>query len=396
MSAMGAEPKWKAIEDRHGLGVYAKRPIQLVRGRGARVWDAEGREYIDCVTGVGVALVGHAHPKVVAAIAEQARTLITAYELFYNDARARFLEKLAGALPSGLDRYFLCNSGAEAVEGAMKLARVVTGRPGLVAAMRGYHGKTLGALSATWDRAYRAPVEPLLPSVRHAPFNNAEKFAAAIDEATAGVLLEVVQGEGGVRPAEPAFLEAVAGRCREAGALLIIDEVQTGCGRTGRFLALEHFGLEPDLVCLAKAVGGGVPIGVVAAGKRVRDLPRRIHSSTFGGNPLACAAAHAALEVIEEEGLVARAGALGKRFRDRILADLPAVIREVRGPGLMIGIELKQKAGRFLEPLAERGVLALLAGNSVLRLLPPLVISEDDLDRVADRVTEVLHDASGE
>lgn len=393
---MGPDPAWKTIEDRHGLGVYAKRPIQLVRGRGARVWDADGREYIDCVTGVGVALVGHAHPKVVAAVTEQARTLITAYELFYNDVRARFMEKLAGVLPAGLDRFFLCNSGAEAIEGAIKLARVVTGRPGLVAAMRGYHGKTLGALSATWEKSYRAPVEPLLPSVRHAPFNQAEKFVAVIDDTTAAVLLEIIQGEGGVRPAEPSFLQAVAARCREVGALLIVDEVQTGCGRTGRFLALEHFGLEPDLVCLAKALGGGVPIGVVVAGHRVRDLPPRIHSSTFGGNPLACAAAHAVLEVIEEEGLAARAAALGERFRDRMQHDAPAVIRQVRGRGLMIGIELKRKAGRVLAPLAERGVLALLAGNSVLRLLPPLVISEEELDRVADRVIEVLHDASGE
>jgi acetylornithine/LysW-gamma-L-lysine aminotransferase len=186
----------------------------------------------------------------------------------------------------------------------------------------------------------------------------------------------------------------VAARCREVGALLIVDEVQTGCGRTGRFLALEHFGLEPDLVCLAKALGGGVPIGVVVAGHRVRGLPPRIHSSTFGGNPLACAAAHAVLEVIEEEGLPARAAALGERFRDRMQHDAPAVIRHVRGRGLMIGIELKRKAGPVLAPLAERGVLALLAGNSVLRLLPPLVISEEELDRVADRVIEVLHDAS--
>lgn len=387
---MSGPTDWIELEDRHGLGVYAKRPIRLVRGQGARLWDAEGREYIDCVSGIGVAAVGHAHPRVVAAICAQSGQLVTAFETFYHEMRARFTAKLAGMMPAGLDRFFLCNSGAEAVEGAIKFARLVTGRPGITAAMRGYHGKTLGALSATWEKEFRLPAEPLVPGFRHAAFNNIEKFTARIDAETAAVLLEPVQGEGGVRPADPEFLAAVAARCREVGALLILDEVQTGGGRTGRFLAAEHFAVTPDLVCLAKAVGGGLPLGVIACGPRVKDIPLRFHSSTFGGNPLSCAAGLAALEVIEDEGLAARAAVLGERFRERIAAaDLP-VVRAIRGLGLMIGLELKQKAGRYLVPLAERGVLALLAGNSVLRFLPPLVIEEGDLDRVADTVIEVL------
>jgi len=378
------------LEDRHGLGVYAKRPIRLVRGEGARVVDAEGREYIDCVTGVGVAAVGHAHPRVVEAIRDQAGRLVTAYELFYHEMRARFTAKLAALLPGDLDRFFLCNSGTEAVEGAIKFARLVTGRAGITAAMRGYHGKTMGALSATWEKSYRTPAEPLVPAIGHAPFNNIEKFTARIDEETAAVLVEPVQGEGGVRPADPSFLAAVETRCREVGALLILDEVQTGGGRTGKFLAAEHFGVTPDMVCLAKAVGGGLPLGVIACGARVKGIPPRFHTSTFGGNPLSCAAGLAALEVIEQEGLAERAAVLGARFRKQLTAaDLP-VVRGVRGLGLMIGLELKQKAGRYLAPLAERGVLALLAGNSVLRFLPPLVITESDLDRVADAVIEVL------
>ncbi len=391
---MGPEPDWMDLEDRHEIGVYAKRPISLERGEGARVWDSEGREYIDCVTGVGVALVGHAHPHVTRSVAAQAGTLVSAYEIFYSEVRGRLLRKLASVLPGDLDRFFLCNSGTEAVECTLKLARAVTGRPGIVSAMRGYHGKTLGALSATWGKDYRAPAEPLLPGIRHAPFNNLEKFCAAVDETTAAVLLEVVQGEGGIRVAEAEFLEAVEQRCREMGALLVIDEVQTGCGRTGKFLALEHFGLEPDMVCLAKALAGGVPMGVVACGRRVHGVPERFHSSTFGGNPLACAAALAVLEVIESEGLVDRAEVLGERFRTAILDEKPAGVRKVRGLGLMIGLELKKKAGRFLGPLADRGVLAMLAGNTVLRFLPPLTITEAELDRVADTVKGVLSDAS--
>ena len=382
------------MEDRHEIGVYVKRPISLVRGKGARVWDSEGREYIDCATGVGVALVGHAHPRIAEAVSVQAKTLLSAYELFYSEVRGRLLAKLASVLPTGLDRFFLCNSGAEANEGAIKLARAATGRPGIVAAMRGFHGKTLGALSATWERDTRALAGPLLPEVHHAPFNNAEKFCAAIGDTTAAVLLEVVQGEGGIRVAEAAFLEAVSRRCREAGALLIIDEVQSGCGRTGKFLALEHFDLEPDMVCLAKALGGGVPIGAIACGPRVRDLPKRYHSSTFGGNPLACAAALATLEVIESEGLLSRAATLGHRFRNRLMEEKPGVVRAVNGLGLMMGLELKKKAGPCLQPLADRGVLALLAGSNVLRFLPPLTITEEELDRVTTAVTGVLIDAS--
>lgn len=388
--AVGVDVDWRAIEDRHELGLYAKRELTLVRGEGAIVYDAAGNDYIDCVTGVGVAFVGHAHPRVTDAIAAQSRRLMTAYEIFYHETRARFLERLARFMPAGLDRFFLCNSGTEAVEGAIKFARLATGRSRIVAAKKGYHGKTLGALSATWDPAYRKPVEPLVPDVVHAAYGDVDAFCEAIDERTAAVLLEPIQGEGGIREGDPDFLRAVARRAADVGALFVADEVQTGGGRTGSFLAITEADVVPDIVTLAKAIGGGLPLGAVACGAAVRDLPARVHSSTFGGNPLACAAGLATLEAIEADGLIERAAALGARFRARIEANQPRIIREVRGRGLMIGLDLRQKAGRYLRPLTERGVLALLAGNTVLRFLPPAVITEDEIDRVADAVLEVL------
>ncbi len=380
-------------EDRFELGVYPKRGITLVRGEGARVWDDAGNEYLDAVAGVGVAFVGHAHPRVVAAVREQAGTLMTAYSAFHSDVRGRFLAKLATMMPPELGRYFLCNSGTEAVEGAIKFARLATGRTKLVAAVRGYHGKTLGALSATFERAYRDPIAPLLDGVTHVPLNKVDRFVDAIDAETAAVIVEPIQGEGGIRECEPEFLRAIAAKTAETGALLIADEVQSGCGRTGAFLASSHADVVPDIVTLAKAIGGGVPLGVVACGPRVGEIPPRMHTSTFGGNPLACAAGLATLEAIDEERLVDRAGVLGDRFRARLIAAGCTAIRSIRGRGLMIGVELKQKAGRFLQPLADQGVLAMLAGNTVLRFLPPAVITDAECDRLVDALVDVLTEA---
>jgi acetylornithine/succinyldiaminopimelate/putrescine aminotransferase len=251
------------LENRFTSGAYPKRSVAIVRGEGARLWDADGRAYIDCASGQGVALLGHARPEVAAAIAEQAARLITCPEIFYNDQRARLLERLIGLAPAGLTHAFLCNSGAEAVEGAIKFARLATGRPNIVAAMRGFHGRTLGALSATWEKKYREPFEPLVPGFSHVPYDNLERLAAAVDGQTAAVVLEVVQGEGGVRPASREFLLGARAVCDRAGALLIIDEVQTGFGRTGRWFAVQHHDLRPDLMALAKGMAGGVPMGAV-------------------------------------------------------------------------------------------------------------------------------------
>jgi acetylornithine/LysW-gamma-L-lysine aminotransferase len=380
------------IENRHTSGVYPKRPVAIVRGEGARVWDEMGREYIDCVGGHGVAIVGHANPAVVAAIEQQARRLITCPEVFYNDQRAQLLRKLTEMAPAGLNRVFLCNSGTEAVEAAIKFARLSTGRPGIMATMRGFHGRTLGALSATWKRQYRQPFEPLVPGFSHVPYDNIERMEKAVGDDTAAVIVEIVQGEGGVRPGSGSYFHALRELCRQRGALLIVDEVQTGLGRTGRLFACQHHDLRPDILCLGKGLAGGVPMGATLLGPRVRELPTGVHGSTFGGNALACAAALATLNYIEDHDLPYQAAEKGAYLLEKLRAIKSPRIRQVRGLGLMVGVELKEKVRPHLEALLERGVLALPAGNTVLRLLPPLVIEYTDLETVVDKLAEVLAD----
>jgi len=379
-------------ETLYEAGGYRKRPIRLVRGDGAIVEDDRGRQYIDCCAGVGVANVGHANPRVAEAVARQARRLVTCPEIFQNDVRADYLARLTAALPDGLDRVFLCNSGTEAVEAAIKFARLATGRAEILAAMRGFHGRTLGALSATWEARYRAPFEPLVPGFRHVRYNDVAALEAALTEHSAAVLLEIVQGEGGVRVGDVTYLQAAARLCRERGALLIVDEVQTGFGRTGRLWACEHAGLVPDLLCLAKGIANGIPMGATCLGPRVPTVPVGAHGSTFGGNPLACAAAAATLEELLACRLPQRAAELGTWLLDRLRATVApsAVVREVRGLGLMIGIELRARVQPYLERLATHGVLALSAGPNVIRLLPPLVIEPAQIAAVVTALEEVL------
>ena len=377
------------LEDRYSLPVFPKRDLTLVRGEGALVWDDEGRRYIDCVAGVGVASVGHANPAVAEALAEQARTLVTCPGIFYNDKRAALVERLAALAPAGLERTFLCNSGTEAVEAAIKLARLSTGRSRIVAAMRGFHGRTMGALSATHKKEYREPFAPLLPGFSHVPFDNVEKLREAVDAECAALILEPVQGEGGVRIPAPGYLAEARRICDAAGALLVFDEVQTGFCRTGRMFACEHSGVRPDMLCVAKAIAGGVPMGALLCGESIESAVGR-HGTTFGGNPLACAAALAAIEFMEREDLARQAEEKGARFEDRFNRQRPARVRTLRRAGLMIGIELKERARPHLARLAEEGVLALPAGPTVIRLLPPLVIAHEELDRVSDALHHVL------
>lgn len=379
-----------ATEDAHTSGVYPKRGLAIVRGQGATLWDAEGRSYIDCVGGQGAANLGHAHPAVVAAIQQQAATLISCPEIFHNDQRAAYLEELTAALPAGLERVFLCNSGAEAVEGALKAALILTGRRGIVATVRGFHGRTLGALSATWEPKYREPFLPLIEGFAHVAYDKIEPLDAAVTDQTAAVMIELVQGEGGVRPASHAYVQQVAQLCHERGALLIIDEVQTGFGRTGTLFACERYDITPDILVLAKSIAGGVPMGAVALRGTLGPLPPSSHGSTFGGNPLACSAARAALGALIDERLPEQAAEKGAYVLEKLRALKLGKVREVRGAGLLIGLELKERVQPFLVALMERGVLALPAGPNVLRLLPPLVISYEELDQAIGAIGAVL------
>ncbi len=374
-------------EQRYAFEVYPKRDITIVRGEGATLWDDTGRAYIDCTAGIGVANVGHCNPAVSAAIAEQANTLITCPGIFYNDVRARAMEKLVSVAPDNLGRAFLCNSGTEAMEAAIKFARLTTGRNGFVSAMRGFHGRSLGALSATFK--YREEFEPLIPGHGFVPFNNLDKLSAAIGDDTAAVILEPVQGEGGVRPADPDYLAGARKLCDERGALLILDEIQTGFGRTGRMFASQVYDVAPDIMTLAKGIAGGVPMGATLVSDRIASAAGK-HGSTFGGNPLACSAAIACIDEIVSRDLPARAQALGAAFAERFRARQPGVVRELRQLGLMIGIELKAKSRPYLEALMAEGVLALPAGPTVIRLLPPLVIGEEELFTACDTLIDVL------
>jgi LysW-gamma-L-lysine/LysW-L-ornithine aminotransferase len=377
------------IETKHSAGTYAKQQLVIVRGAGASLFDAEGVEYLDCTSGHGVANLGHAHPKVAEAIYQQASTLITLFETFPNDKRAQLMEKLT-SLVEGLDRVFLCNSGTEAVEAAFKFARISTGRKNIVAAMRAFHGRTYGSLSATFNKKYRDGFEPLVPGFCHVPYNNVEALIQAVTDETAALILEVVQGEGGVYPANVEYMQAARRICDERGILLIVDEIQSGFGRTGRMFAIQHYGVTPDMLTCAKSLAGGVPMGAVLIGDSVKNLTPGTHGSTFGGNPLSCAAAIATLAVLEEEDLPGQAAAKGKYLIEKLKQIDSPNIREVRGLGLMVGIEMKQKVAPYVKSLQEKKILVLNAGMTVLRLLPPLVISYEQIDRLVDALVEVL------
>ncbi|MGQ9735908.1 MAG: [LysW]-aminoadipate semialdehyde transaminase LysJ [Thermaceae bacterium] len=389
------ETHWRTLleaEKELDSGVYNKHDLLIVRGKGARVWDAEGREYIDCVGGYGVANLGHANPEVVEAIKRQAETLISMPQTLPTEARARFYLALTSVLPPELNRVFPTNSGTEANEAALKFARAATGRKKFVAAIRGFSGRTMGSLSVTWEPKYREPFLPLVEPVAFIPYNDVEALDKAVDEGTAAVILEPVQGEGGVRPATREFLEAARRITRERGALLILDEIQTGMGRTGTRFAFERYGIVPDILTLAKALGGGVPLGAAVMRKEVAEkMPKGGHGSTFGGNPLAMAAGVAALEYLEKTRLWERAERLGAWFVEELRRIDSPKIREVRGLGLLVGIELKEKAAPYIQRLEkEHRVLTLAAGPNVIRFLPPLVIEEEDLARVVEAVRAVL------
>ena len=355
----------------------------IVRGEGSWLFDTAGRRYLDLTAAQGVAMLGHCHPKLSAALAAQAHQLIALPNFLYNETRARFAAELAKVLPPYLNHVFLANSGAEAVDGAIKFARLTTGRTGLVATMRGFHGRTVGAVSVTWEPKYRKPFEPLL-DVTHVPYNNLAKLADAVTDQTAMVILETVQGEGGVNMGDGDYLRGAQALCRERGVLLVLDEIQTGFGRTGKWFGFQHFDLQPDIICMAKGIGGGFPMGALAYTEQVHAvLSPGAHGSTFGGSPIACAAGLAALQIYHEEDLINRSAQMGALLLNRLQETIgdSEIVREIRGLGMMIAVELREKVGPYLKTLMEEhGVLALPAGTNVLRLLPPLTLSAEEIE----------------
>ena len=374
----------------HDAAFAGFRGLELVRGEGPFVFDAAGRRYLDATSMYGVASLGHAHPALAAALSAQANTLVSCFASYGNDRRSALVERLSRLLEP-LDRFYLCNSGTEAVEAALKVARAQTNRAGVVALSGAFHGRTLGALSATFRGKHREAFQPLLEGFRHVRPGDLEALDEALaDGATGLFLVEVVQGEGGVRPIDGEFLRAAQAMCRERGVLFGVDEVQTGVGRTGRWFAYREHGLDPDLVCLAKGLGGGVPIGALGFRSSLGSLATGSHGSTFGGNPLACAAALAVLDELERGDWIAAVARNGERLIERLRTGLAGSdrVRAVRGRGFLVGLELALPSPPVQKALQERGFLTLGAGPRVLRLLPPLITPPEELDRLADAVIE--------
>lgn len=381
------------IEDKYLARVYAKKPVVLTRGKGVFLWDINGKKYLDFTGNYGVCIAGYSRPEIIQATRRQLERLIPCHGSFYNETRAELLEKLAQIAPKGLTKAFLGNSGTEAVECAIKMARKFTGKPEIIAMMGGFHGKTMGALSATWKEKYREPFQPLVPDFKHVPRFNIQKIKEAITEKTAAIIAEPVQGESGIIVPPEGFFQSLREICDNTGVLLIMDEVQTGMGRTGRMFACEHWGVTPDILCLAKSIAGGFPLGVTLAKEEIASsLGVGEHTSTFGGNPVVCAAACATIDIIVRERLPERAEKLGRYFLGKLreLQSKYKIVREVRGLGLMIGVELRVDVLNVILGMMQKGVLVLDAGKNVVRFLPPLVISEENIDTVVTVMDDVL------
>ncbi len=386
--------------DHYLMPTYSRFPLVLRKGRGAKVWDIHGREYLDFLGGIAVNVLGHCHPKVVIAIQKQAQRLIHVSNLYYIEPQVRLAKLLV--TNSFADKAFFCNSGAEANEAAIKIARKYSAdkygpdRFEIISAMDSFHGRTIATLTATGQTKFQKGFEPMLTGFSHVPFNDIAALRAAITPKTCAVILEPIQAEGGINMPSADYLRQVRGLCDEKDLLLIFDEVQTGMGRTGKLFGYEHYGMQPDIMSLAKGLGGGVPIGAMLATDRVAvAFSPRTHASTFGGNPLVCAAAIATVETLLEDGFILdqcnrmsaylfeRLGHLKKEYHEKVI--------DVRGKGLLIGMELMRDGMPYVQACMDRGVLIGLAGNgSVLRFTPPLIIEEREIDHLIDVMEEVL------
>ena len=371
-------------EDNYLGNLYQRFPVTIEKGQGSHVWDVNNKEYIDCMGGYGVALVGHRNERVVNAIKAQIGKILTVHSSFYNKTREEFLENLIKVAPKGLSQVHLNNSGAESVEAAIKFARKFSGKKGMVAMKGSYHGKSMGALSLTFNPKYRESFQPLVEKVSFSSYGNIDELRATVDNDTAFVILEPIQGESGIHVPPDSFLHDVRKLCDENKILLIFDEIQSGLGRTGSMWAADHWKTVPDVMCIAKGIAGGVPMGVTLVRPDILSVMKKgEHSSTFGGNPLSCAAGTATIQALTQDGLIENAKNMGQKFQQGLdeLKSRHKIIREVRGKGLMIGVELKFEVKDILMEGIKNGLLLLYSGRNILRFLPPLVISEEDVTK---------------
>lgn len=381
------------------MDTYYRMPVVLRKGRGVKVWSTNGKEYLDFVAGIAVNVLGHCHPKVVVAIQKQAQRLIHVSNLYYNEPQVKLAKLLVEN--SFADKVFFCNSGAEANEGAIKLARkyakenLKADRFEIITAFNSFHGRTLATLTATGQERFQKGFEPLVPGFRYVEFNNLKDLESAINERTCAVMLEPIQGEGGIRLPSPEYLKGVREICDSHGILLILDEVQTGMGRTGKLFAYEHYGIKPDIMTLAKGLGNGVPIGAVLATDKVASAFKPgSHASTFGGNPLCSAAAIATIETILEDGFILdnciRMGDYLLKGLREIKEEYSSFILDVRGKGLMIGMEMSLECSEIVKDCLERGLIINCTAGNVLRFTPPIIVQKKDIDNMLNILDDVL------
>lgn len=386
-----------AQDQAHYMPVFARYPLVLSHGEGPYVYDTEGKKYIDFLAGIAVNIVGHGHPALVKAIADQAGKIIHCSNLYYTEPQATLAARLAAL--SGMDRVFIANSGAEANEGAIKLARkygktLGADRVEIITAEHSFHGRTYATMTATGQPKYRQGYEPLPGGFRHVPFNDLAALKSIVSNNTCAIMLEPIQGEGGVNMPDPGYLQAVQDLCESSGALLIFDEIQTGMGRVGKPLAYQHFGVKPDIATLAKGLGGGVPIGAFMTTERIASVfSPGDHGSTFGGNPLACAAANAVLDIMEQQDLCGNAVRMGQYLTaglQRLQAKYPKLVATVRGHGLIIGMQLTMPGRDIVNRCQEEGAIINCTAGDVLRFVPPLIINEQHSDEVLTILDKVM------
>jgi predicted acetylornithine/succinylornithine family transaminase len=381
------------------MNTYNRAPIVLRKGRGLKVWSFSGKEYLDFTGGIAVNCLGHCHPKVVIALQKQAQRLLHVSNLYHIEPQIKLARLLVEN--SFADKAFFCNSGTEAIEGAIKLARKYAkdhfspDKYEIITTHGSFHGRTLAALSATGQEKLQKGFEPLVPGFKHVPFNNIEAIRKAISKHTCAIMLEPIQGEGGIKMPSKDYLKQVREICSENKLLLILDEIQTGMGRTGKLFAYEHFGITPDIITLAKGLGGGVAIGAILAKESVAiSFQPGTHASTFGGNPLACAAAVATIETLLEDGfLLENCQRIGKYFMsklEKLKKDFPSLIIEIRGLGLMLGMELTKVGDPIVKACAQRGILINCTSGNVLRFMPPLIVSEKEIDHLIDILEDIF------